>query len=368
MPREEIDLPYRIEYLSILDENGRLDEALEPDIPDDLLLKMYRFMLLSRRFDERLLNLQRQGRIGTFAPSTGHEAAYVGSVAALKPTDWLVPSYRETAALLWRGGTMENFLLYFGGYDEAGWIPEEIKNLPISIPVGSQMQHAVGLGWAIKYRQSNEVVMTYFGDGATSQGDFHEAMNFAGVFQTPVVFVCQNNQWAISVPRSKQTHSKTLAQKGLAYDIPGIQVDGNDVLAVYASAKEALDRARLGGGPTLIEYVTYRLVMHTTADDPKRYRTDADVEKWMKRDPIPRFQNYLTEKGILTSEKIEELEREVKKDIQESVERAEKRMKEPVDPLHMFEHMYAELPPAIQEQREELIRELAADKGESSHA
>ncbi len=367
MPREKIDLPYSVDYLSILDADGSVDKTLEPALPEDLLLRMHRVMLLNRRFDERMLHLQRQGRIGTFALTTGHEATFVGSVAALRSSDWLVPSYREAAAILWRGGSLENFLLYFGGYDEAGWVPEDVKNLPISIPVGSQTQHAVGLGWAIRSRGSDEVVMVYFGDGATSQGDFHEAMNFAGVYQTPVVFICQNNQWAISVPRSRQSHSRTLAQKALAYDIPGIQVDGNDVLAVHAAAVEAVERARTGGGPTLIECVTYRLSLHTTADDPKRYRDDAEVAIWMKRDPLPRFQNYLLAKGILTESKLAETEEAIKTEIQEAVDRAETRMKEPVDPLHMFEHMYAERTPALEEQRDELSRELAAGKGDLSH-
>jgi pyruvate dehydrogenase E1 component alpha subunit len=204
--------------------------------------------------------------------------------------------------------------------------------------------------------------MVFFGDGATSEGDFHEGMNFAGVYQLPVIFVCQNNQWAISVPRSKQTRSKTLAQKALAYEFPGIQVDGNDVLAVYAATKEAVDRARSGEGPTLIECVTYRMRMHTTADDPKRYRKDEEVKGWEKRDPITRFQKYLKEKGLLSDEKIKKLEGEIKAEIQEAIEKAEEKMKKFTDPLVMFDHVYAEAPSSLKEQKQELTEEAGKRK------
>jgi len=358
MPRKSIDLPYRVDYLSILDENGRLDKKLEPKIPDALLLKLYRAMILGRRFDDRMLTLQRQGRMGTFAPIHGQEASQLGAVAVLEPDDWLVPSFREGAAEVWRGKSLENILLVFSGYNEGGMIPEGANNLPISIPVGSQTLHAVGLGCAIQYRGQKQVVMTFFGDGATSEGDFHEALNFAGVFQTPVIFVCQNNHWAISIRRSSQTRSKTLAQKALAHGIPGIQVDGNDILAVYAAAREAVDRAREGGGPTLIENVTYRMSVHTTADDPKRYRKDEEVEEWVRRDPITRFQKYLTGKSLLTPELIQSIDEEVKVGIKEAEKRWEEMMQQMGNPLDMFEHVYAELPAPLVEQREELRREL----------
>ena len=367
MPREKIEMPYHVDYLSILDEEGNTDRDLEPEIPEDLLYKLHRAMLLGRRFDERLLSLQRQGRIGTFPPIKGQEAAQLGAVALLRPSDWMAPSFRETAAELWRGKSMESVILSFGGFNEGGWIEENRNDLPVAVPVGSQILHAVGIAWAIQYRQKDDVAMTFFGDGATSEGDFHEGMNFAGVYQAPVVFVCQNNQWAISVPRSKQTRSKTLAQKALAYGIPGIQVDGNDILAVYSAAKEAVERARSGGGPSMIECVTYRLMMHTTSDDPKRYRTEAEVEEWEKKDPLPRFQKYLIAKGMLSDEKIEELESEIKAEIQEAVEKTEGKMETLGDPLDMFEHAYAEMPPNLQEQREELTKELAENREEENH-
>jgi pyruvate dehydrogenase E1 component alpha subunit len=360
MPRKEIELEYRVEHLQILDKDGNVDEDLEPDLPPELLRKMYRAMLLGRRFDERMFKMQRQGRIGTFPPIKGQEAANVGSIAALRETDWMIPAFRETAAELWRGRSLVDVLLYFAGYSESGYVPEGVRNLPISVPVGSQIVHAAGVGYGIKYEGKDDVAITYFGDGATSEGDFHEGLNFAGVFKLPVIFLNQNNQWAISVPRSHQTSSRTLAQKALAYGFPGIQVDGNDVLAMYVATREAVERARAGDGPTLIEAVTYRLSVHTTADDPTRYRTDEEVEKWEARDPLKRFQRYLLDKDVLTESEVEELETAVDSEIRAAVKEAEERMNAPVDPQHMFEHVYAELPPYLQEQKAALAQELEA--------
>ncbi|NDJ85154.1 MAG: pyruvate dehydrogenase (acetyl-transferring) E1 component subunit alpha [Chloroflexi bacterium] len=370
MARKTIDLPYQIEYLSIFDEEGNLDEDLEPDISDDLLLDMHRCMLLSRRFDERMLNMQRQGRIGTFALVQGQEASQVGSVAVLQAEDWMVPSYRETAAIAWRGRqqpveTMVKLLLYNAGFYQGSASEREEHNFPTSVPVSSQILHAVGLAYGSKYREAGEVVMVYFGDGATSEGDFHEAMNFGSVFQTPTIFVCQNNQWAISIPREEQTESKTLAQKALGYGMPGIQVDGNDLLAVYAATQEAIARARKGDGPTMIECVTYRLSLHTTADDPTRYREDEEVERWAEREPLTRIQNYLKQKELLDDKAIEKLEDEIKAQIKDAVEEFENRSEELKDQaLTMFEHIYAEIPAYLQEQRDELAIELEGASSE----
>jgi pyruvate dehydrogenase E1 component alpha subunit len=368
MPRTPIDLPDRIDHLSILNEKGELDTSLEPAIDKDALLKMHRTMLLARRFDERLLSLQRQGRIGTFPPISGQEAAHLGAVAGLRASDWVVPAFREMAADIWRGRPLESIIVYNNGFNEGSRIPADRNDMPISVPVGSQILHAAGIAWAMRYRGKDDVAMTFFGDGATSQGDFHEGLNFAGVFQLPVVFVCQNNQWAISIPRAKQTRSKTLAQKASAYGIPGIQVDGNDILAVYAAAKEAVDRARAGGGATLVECVTYRLAVHTTADDPKRYRSDAEVEEWRRRDPLPRFQGYLTAKGLLSEEAVKAEEAAIAAEIQAAVERAEEEMKNLGDPLLMFEHAYAEMPDYLKEQRADFIRWIAEARKEGTHA
>jgi pyruvate dehydrogenase E1 component alpha subunit len=367
MPRTRIVLPDSIDYLSILDEHGQVDTGLEPALEDSLLLRLHRTMLLARRFDERLLSLQRQGRIGTFPPIAGQEAAHLGAVAPLRDSDWVVPAFREMAADLWRGRPLESIIVYNNGFNEGSRIPADRNDMPISVPVGSQIPHAVGIAWAMKYRGRDDIAMVFFGDGATSQGDFHEALNFAGVFQVPVVFVCQNNQWAISVPRSKQTRSKTLAQKAIAYGIPGIQVDGNDILAVYAAAGEAVQRARGGGGATLIECVTYRMAVHTTADDPKRYRTDAEVEAWRQKDPIARFQNYLRAKGLLTEDGLKVEEEAVAAEIQTAVERAEGDMKKLGDPLLMFEHAYAGLPDYLKEQRADFLRFMAEAPKEEKH-
>ncbi|RJR41532.1 MAG: pyruvate dehydrogenase (acetyl-transferring) E1 component subunit alpha [Desulfobacteraceae bacterium] len=371
MPKTVLDIPFcKVEYLSILDEKGNLDKELEPDLPEEFLVRLYRAMLLGRRFDERLLNLQRQGRIGTFAPITGQEASQMGAVSVLEPTDWFVPSFREGAAELWRGVPMEAIVLHHGGFrhseegDEKGG-GERSRNIPVAVPVGSQIIHAAGIGWAVKYRKEKDVVMTFFGDGATSEGDFHEGLNFAAVYKAPVVFVCQNNHWAISVPLEKQTRSKTLAQKAIAYGMPGIQVDGNDVLASYVAAKEAVERARSGEGPSMIECVTYRMMMHTTADDPTRYRKQEEVERWRERDPLIRFKKYLTDKGV-ADDKIDGLDGEVKAEVQAAVERAEKMMEKlRGEPIRMFDHIFADLPPTLKKHKEELARELSQVKEEA---
>jgi pyruvate dehydrogenase E1 component alpha subunit len=354
MPRRTLEPRFSIEHLSILDSEGTLDAALEPDIAPDRLKELYRAMLLGRRLDERMVRLQRQGRIGTFAPIKGQEASQMGSAFTLRRTDWMVPSFRETAAMVWRGWPIEKLLLFFAGYMEGGQPGPDQHDLPVTIPVATQLPHAVGLAYAAQYRGDDVVIMTFFGDGATSEGDFHEALNFAGVWHVPVVFVCQNNQWAISVPLKKQTHSRTLAQKALAYGIPGIQVDGNDVLAVYAASLEAVERARAGQGPTLIECVTYRLGVHTTADDPTKYRSEEEVREWERKDPLTRFADYLKKKNLLE----EGLEQEVDEEIAAAVKRFE--AYGPPDPLRMFDYVYAEPPPHLAAQRDELAARLRA--------
>jgi pyruvate dehydrogenase E1 component subunit alpha len=255
--------------------------------------------------------------------------------------------------MLWRGWPIEKLLLFFSGHLEGGQPTPDQHDLPIAIPVATQIPHAVGLAYAAQYRGDDAVVMTFFGDGATSEGDFHEAMNFAGVWHLPVVFVCQNNQWAISVPLKKQTHSRTIAEKALAYGFPGLQVDGNDVLAVRAAGREAVERARNGDGPMLIECVTYRLGVHTTADDPTKYRSAEEVAEWERKDPLTRFSAYLQKRNLLE----DGLEERVDAEIAEAVARFEA-IPAP-DPLTMFAHVYAELPPDLKAQRESLARRLS---------
>src|SRR5256885_9962951 len=352
MPRITPEPRFQVEYLSVLDSDGNLDTALEPKLSENDLKALYRAMLLGRRLDERMVALRRQGRAGTFAPIKGQEASQIGSAFTLRPSDWMVPSFRETAAMVWRGWPIDKLLHFFAGRLEGGGPAPDQQALPITIPVATQLPHAVGLAYAVQYRGDDAVVMAYFGDGATSEGDFHEAMNFAGVWHVPVVFVCQNNQWAISVPLKKQTHSRTIAQKALAYGLPGIEVDGTDVLAVYAAAREAVDRARAGGGPTLIECVTYRLGVHTTADDPTKYRAEEEVKMWEQKDPLTRFTAYMRQKSLLE----DGLEQQVDEEIALAVQRFE--ATPPPDPLTMFDHLYAELPPHLVAQREELARRL----------
>ena len=361
MPRQRIDLD-PVDALSVLDEEGRLDRALEPVIPPDDLQRLYRTFLLARRFDERMLLLQRQGRIGTYLPAKGHEAAVLGSVYALRATDWLVPVWREWAAYVWRGWPLENLILLYAGLSDGTAVPAGIRDLPVCVPMGTHVPHAVGLACAARARREDSVVLCYFGDGASSEGICQEAMNFAGVFQAPIVFVCVNNQWAISQPRSRQTRAKTLAHRALAYGFPGIQVDGNDLLAMVVATGEAVARAREGRGPSLIEAVTYRLLPHSTADDPTKYRDEADTRLWEGKEPLPRFRRYLEGKGLVDPARQGELEAEVDAEVRAAIERAEARMAA-ASPLDMFDHVYGDVPAGVEAQRREFERELEARRG-----
>mgnify|MGYP001550146990 CR=1 FL=1 len=352
MPLNEI-ASFKVSFLSILDELGNIDEKLIPNLNGDELIEIYGHMLYAREADQRMLKLQRQGRIGTFAPSTGQEASVCGVAYAMKDDDWLIPTFREMPGLLMRGHPFVHNLLFHNGFEEGNKFPDLKRTLPISIIVGSQMLHAAGIGYALKYRGDKGIAVGFCGDGGTSQGDFHEALNFAGVWQVPVVFVVQNNQWAISVPRSKQTHSQTIAQKAVAYGIPSIQVDGNDVLAVYKAAKEAIDRARIGEGPTLIESVTYRLMMHTTADDPTKYRTDEEVAKWQEKDPLPRFRSFLIKRGLWSEEKDEKLVQKTRERIDGEVKEFEAIEKLP--PETCFDHVYGTEHEYLLEQKAEFL-------------
>lgn len=372
MPQVRVKNPETLNYLSVLDESGEVDEALIPDISDDCLKTLYRMMVLARRFDERMLELQREGRLGTFAPVKGQEAAQLGSISAINERDWYVPSYRETACALWRGIPMEAILLYNAGYNEGGATDAESRNLPISIPVGTQPLHAVGIGYAAALREEDVVAITYFGDGATSEGDFHEALNFAGVFGSPTVFICQNNQWAISVPRRRQSAAQTIAQKAVAYGIASVQVDGNDILAVHTATTQAAERARQGDGPTLIELITYRMEVHTTADDPSRYRDEEEVEEWKQRDPITRFSRYLEERELLSESDQEEIAETATEDIAKAWQAAQEKIDSLDDPQVIFDHQFESLPPFLDRQRQafEARRggEVRADHADESDA
>jgi pyruvate dehydrogenase E1 component alpha subunit len=347
-----------IERLEILAPDGVVDEGLMPILTDDQILELYRNMVRMRVFDEKAVKLQRQGRMGTWPPLKGQEAAQAGVALAMGNEDWLVPAFREHGIMLMRGVPGHLILAYWAGDERGSAFPDGVRCFPIAVPVGSQFGHGAGLGMALALRGEQAVSVTFGGDGSTSEGDFHEALNFAGVFKARTVFVIQNNGWAISVPRSSQTASATLAQKALAYGIPGIQVDGNDAFAVYSATVEALERARNGGGPTLIEAVTYRLGDHTTADDAGRYRSEEEVRTWTGRDPILRLHRYLQAHGLWDDAREEILAEEAAKWVEAQVEALEAMA--PPDPADIFRYMYAEMPANLEEQMRSLIEEVAS--------
>ena len=356
MPREKIKLDLRLESLSILDADGNVDEALDPKLSETDLRRLFKAMLTARRFDERLLKLQRQGRIGTYGPCLGQEAASLGPAFVLQKEDWLVPSFRETAAMLWRGWPMDKIILWWGGNEEGSRVPEGVNDLPICVPVASQVLHAGGVAWGCKLKGAKNVAIGFCGDGGTSEGDFHEGMNCAGVYQLPLIMVIQNNHWAISLPREKQTASKTIAQKALAYGFEGIQCDGNDILAMVSATREAVEKARNGGGPTLIEAVTYRLGVHTTADDPKKYRTEEQVECWKPKDPLARFWKYLKKRNVLDEKMRDVIEEEAGAEIDSAIARAETYQPDPAAP---FQNCFATMPPYLKTQLNEFNAYMA---------
>ncbi|MDE1819564.1 MAG: pyruvate dehydrogenase (acetyl-transferring) E1 component subunit alpha [Euryarchaeota archaeon] len=339
----------------------------EPSLPDPDLLKVLRTMALARAVDERCMNLQRQGRLGFYVPLEGQEAAQVGCAWALQPGDWVCPAYRELAVALTRGVPLRDILnqLYGNSADlsKGRQMPNHYgfrqhRFLSASSPIGTQIIHAVGLAYASRYKGEKVVAVPFFGDGATSSNDFHSGMNFAGVYKAPVVFFCQNNQWAISLPREKQTHSSTLAIKANAYGFPGVQVDGNDFHAVYRAVKEARARAVAGEGPTLIEAVTYRMGPHSTSDDPRRYRTPQELATWKARDPIERLKSELLARGVFSEAQFESLQEELRSMVQKEVQEVEKMG--PPAATSLFDDVWASLSPNLEEERkefEELLRE-----------
>ena len=305
----------------VLDERGNLCGP-EPELSDDELRRLYRWMLFGRLLDERGLQLQRQGRVGVWGPMIGQEAAQAGLGLAMQPGDWIFPSYREAITLLMRGLSLTEMLAYYRGLY---WVadPHRTGVFPMQIVIGDQTLHAVGAGMGFALQHQPHVAVGVVGDGATSQGDFLEALNFAGVFNAQTVIFVQNNQWAISVPRHRQSAAETLAQKALGHGITGLLVDGNDALAVYAASHWAFFRARNGQGPTLIEALTYRIGAHTTADDPRRYQPPDEIESWRSRDPLPRFRGYLERRGLWDEDAEQSASAEVFAEIDTSIEQAE---------------------------------------------
>ena len=344
------------ERLEILDTEGGVDTALMPEIDPSSIRDLYRDMVQMRTFDSKALKLQRQGRMGTWPPIKGQEAIQAGVALAMGDNDWLIPAFREHGIMVLRGVPLHLVFAYWAGDERGSSYPEDVRCFPVAVPVGSQWQHGTGVGLSLKLRDEDAVAVTFGGDGSTSEGDFHEAVNCAGVFGTKTVFVIQNNQWAISVPLHRQTAAETLAQKAHAYGIPGIQVDGNDVLAVYAAATEAIERTRRGEGPSLIEAVTYRLGDHTTADDASRYRPEEELEKWEGRDPILRLRRYLVEQELWDDDQETVLLEEATSWVDGQVKALEEM--EPQAPEEIFTSMYAAMPPHVVEQMQSLLEEV----------
>ncbi len=341
---------FTIESTRFLDPDGKTVGDLPAFAGDeDELIALYRAMVLTRTFDAKAIALQRTGRLGTYASSLGQEAVPVGLAAAMRADDVLVPSFREHGAQLWRGVTLEELFLYWGGDERGNDFKGPRQDFPNCVPVGTHAPHAVGVALAMKLRGEPRATVCVFGDGATSKGDVLEALNMAGVWKAPAVFVINNNGWAISVPRARQSAAETLAQKAIGAGIAGEQVDGNDVIAVRHATGRALERARAGEGPTLIEAVTYRLSDHTTADDASRYRDDADVSRRWKEEPVARLRDHMATRGIWTKKQEEALLRECG----DAVDKAADAWlaTAPMAPDSMFAHTYAHLPADLEAQR-----------------
>lgn len=347
---------------SLINPDGSVDPADEPQISREKLLEFHEIMLLVRIMETRMITLQRQGRIGFFAPSTGQEACHLAPAAALEDRDWIFPQYREPGAILYRGWSLRKFFAQTLGNVEdvmkGRQMPNhygdpEMRFVTPSSPIGTQIPQAVGAALAAKIKGDDVISLVYFGDGATSSNGFHDGMNFAGVLKTPTIFLCQNNQYAISLSVSRQTASETIAIKAKAYGFEGIRVDGNDFLALYKKTKEAADKARAGGGPTLIEAFTYRVGPHSTSDDPGRYREDAEVEEWRLKDPIIRFEKYLKWKGYIDDEYITSLQETLKEKVNTTFKEAE--LVSFPEPETLFDDVYDRITPNLEEQKKELL-------------
>jgi pyruvate dehydrogenase E1 component alpha subunit len=337
---------------SLLDTEGRLTPPPPgfPLLSDEQALAAYTTMVLSRQVDEWALSLNRQGRMPTYVLNKGQEASSVGALMAVRGDDWFVPAFRELGGMLVRGLSVKQYYLYWYGNEWANHLPpEQYHMLPISVPVGSQVLHAVGLAWAERYKGSDRIALSFMGEGASSEGDFHEAMNLAGVWKAGVVFFAQNNHWSISLPWSKQSASATLAEKAFAYGFEGARVDGNDIFAVYAAVKAAAEHARTRG-PLLIEGLTYRLGAHTTSDDPTKYRSDAEVHAWEARDPLLRLERYLECRQLLSAEGAAKIREESLAKARAGFEEVEREADSTLE--DSFRYLYRDMPPHTAEQLE----------------
>jgi pyruvate dehydrogenase E1 component alpha subunit/2-oxoisovalerate dehydrogenase E1 component alpha subunit len=354
------------ELYRVVSPDGELAGEM-PSIDAETMARMYRYMLLIRLLDERMMILQRQGRVGFYGACTGQEAPPIGTAAAIRPSDWIFPGLREGVAMLYRGYPLETYVcqVFGNGGDvlkgrqmPSHYADRRVSYVSWSSCIGTQIPQAVGAAWAAKLRKEPDIAIGFMGDGATSSNDFHTAMNFAGVFQVPCVLICQNNHWSISVPTKNQTGSRTIAEKAIAYGLPFARVDGNDVLAVYGAVKEAADRARAGEGPSFLEMLTYRIGAHSSSDDPRVYRDEAEVEEWKKRDPLERYRRFLIGSRLWSDEQDAALRSELSSIIVETVSVAEARP--PPPPETLFEDVYADRPWMIEEQSAEFLAEVAS--------
>ncbi|MCR1809429.1 pyruvate dehydrogenase (acetyl-transferring) E1 component subunit alpha [Haploplasma modicum] len=352
--------PLKKEMLEILDKDGKIiNPTLDPKLDKETLLKMYKTMTLGRVADLRAVQYQRQGRMLTFAPNIGQEATQVGAAAAMQQGDWLSPAFRELNLMLYRGVPLSNIYLYWYGNENGSKFPRETNVLPVNIIIGSQIAIAAGIAMASKKQGKNEIALATIGDGGTSHGDFNEALNFAGAMEAPLVVLVQNNQWAISTPRSVATKAETIAQKAIAAGIKGIQVDGNDPLAMYVAMKEAREHA-LKTGPVLIEAVTYRIGAHTTSDDPSLYRDEKEVEEWKLKDPNERLKKYLISQKLWSEEEDIALDEENNKYVQEVFAETEKSGLLELE--EVFKYTYDEMTPNQVEQYEYYKKFLEGSK------
>jgi pyruvate dehydrogenase E1 component alpha subunit/2-oxoisovalerate dehydrogenase E1 component alpha subunit len=345
-----------VPLLQRLDPDGRPLGEL-PEVPREDLVALFRHMVKMRVLDQRMLSLQRQGRIGFYGTATGQEAAVTGSGYALRPTDWVFPALREMGVSLWRGTSIKEIVcqlignsgdVLMGRQMPCHFSDRKVGVVAWSSVIGTQLPHAMGAAWAARHLKHDVVCMGYLGDGASSSGDFHAAANFAGVFRLPLVFFCQNNQWAISVPLARQTASESIAIKAQAYGFPGVRVDGNDILAVIAATREAVERARRGEGPTLVEAVTFRMGGHSSSDDPTRYRDAGLVAEWERRDPLTRFRTWLRAKGVVADGEEERWAEEINAEIGTAIQEAESLPPPPIE--SMFTDVYKEMPRHLAEQ------------------
>ncbi len=356
---------------SVIRPDGSLNPDTDPKLPLETVLDLYRSMVRTRVIDTQLVRLQRQGRIGFHIGSLGEEACILGSAAAMRPNDWIMPCYREFGALLYRGFPLQSYLdNMYGNADDivmGRQMPDHYTGKAyrfgsISSPIGTQITQAVGIAWAARYKGNDEVVSVYFGEGATSSNEFHTGLNFAGVMKAPVIFLCRNNRWAISVPSEKQTASVTFAEKGIAYGIPGLRVDGNDILATWKVVRECVEKSAAGAGPFLIEMLTYRVGGHSTSDDPRAYRVQDEVEQWRRTDPIQRMRTHLEGRGAWDEARDEAYKQEVETELKACITAAENKPKPELGT--MFDDVFQHRPWHLEEQCEAL---LAGPRPKSEH-